>query len=266
MANWVHNKLKISGSKEDMLAFYKVLNSDNTSEFSMQKFFPVPEILCQDYVNHCFQVSQTVNVIVENDKIVTKEIDSQGRTKKEFEEFKSTLEATYGFDNCNDWCTENWGCQWDVDCVTIIKNDNTEYCILYETPWDHNIEFVKFGLNFHNLQYQLDYSDSCLGISGTFISGKECCLSKYNVLRFLFVEKVDNEKYMFIKDYCFENSKDTYMYIPILDLSWEKSLEDNNLSKNNIVNWDDLCDYFNSIEIKSKEIYKFKMNELFLTD
>ena len=72
MANWVYNKLEIKGSVEDMSKFYEVLNSQGNSEFSMQKFFPVPTVLEEDYTSCDFQVCKTINTTGKNGKIVKK--------------------------------------------------------------------------------------------------------------------------------------------------------------------------------------------------
>lgn len=264
MANWVYNKLEIKGSVVDMSKFYEVLNSQGNSEFSMQKFFPTPTVLNEDYTNKNFQVCKTINTVGKNGEIVTKKIDSRGRTKEEFQEYKSDLVEKYGHDNSYDWCMDNWGCEWDVDCCKTVKKTDTDYCITYETPNDSNIEFVKWGLKLPNLEYQLNYS-GC-DFSGTLKVGNEFSICEYNVVRYLFLEEVESKKYMFIKDYSSESYKDTYIYIPILDLNWEKSLLDMKYSKDNIVNWQDLTVYLNSIKLKSKYIYKFNGSELFAAD
>lgn len=185
MPNWISNELTVTGSKDDMAAFYKAaagrshkyvsmqdtdwgsftdisleatiasmedLKNQEKSDFSFHALIPVPDaVLIMPY-----DPSQFANLVNSN---------------KIYADFcKKHDVSCSGYD----WERQNWGVIWG-DCHPDIHTREDEiFVVLFHTPWSIPDVFTeKVSAMFPNLVFYLSYTDSTGGTCGTitFLNG-----------------------------------------------------------------------------------------------
>lgn len=242
--NYFLCKLTVSGSVESMNEFYKVLNSESTEfekdRFSMNKFYPIPDELLDDYVRSGFKsTSSILNPIVNDEFFVG--VDKNERTEDEFRNYVSLVEELYWTTNKEEWCEFNWGCEDDVEVIKEILSCDKEYCVKYYTIESPNTLFVSFLHDNYSgsLDLKLEYVSCEYDVSGTdeFLK-KKSIYTTHKCECVLFKEIPGTEMFRFM---AFENEDELPAnYVDILGGDWVKSLKDDGFTNKNVVNWDEL--------------------------
>jgi hypothetical protein len=244
MPAWCSNKLKISGNKTSMKNFFDVLNSENNSDFQMEKFSPTPEeLLTINPFHPDFYPIQKIDVVHDNGKFEIVVLDEQGRTEEEFDIYLSDLEARYNYNNWYDWRWDNWGCKWDVCNQQVINTDDQHYDVFYDTPYAPNISFIEdLHLRYSNISFTLDYYDCSDDLTGTLtITPDSIDHIKKSRNQACFNEDLETNKYIFDKEFA-----NIYLVYAIGE-DWINSLSKSGFTINTVKNWDIVVEYFNSV-------------------
>jgi len=105
MPNWCSNRVYISGSAEDVVAFKTLVNGDKGEDtFSFQAILPCPQELLD----------------------VTEEAPS---------DYKDQLFLDYGYANWYDWRVANWGTKWDTSDSYLDYADEESASWYFSTAW-----------------------------------------------------------------------------------------------------------------------------------
>ena len=137
MPNWCENTLSIMADKEDMKELKNLL--DETLEFSKD--------------NNC--ATNLLSAIIPMPKELEDTI--KGRTKEKPNGDKY---------NWYDWCCNNWGTKWDVDCQDyIIEDDYMEFS--FNSAWAPPVAWLeKVASLFPDLHFSLKYDEPGVGFMG----------------------------------------------------------------------------------------------------
>lgn len=245
MAEYFTNKLTVKGSVESMNEFYAVLKMNSNPEefaagnFAMNKFIPIPEVF-DEYLENGFMVAGTTRRYLDG-KFRNVKVDSNGRTKAEFDKYVSDIEERYGTSFIEEWYDTNWGCDEDVFVTHLIRIEEYEYCVMYDSKWESNFQFVlKLHSLFPNLKLKLEYvyideESVTITISdNTYSMQVHTSQSVY----FKYLDEID--KYMFVED---TDSDDQFYCGIIHGADWVQSLADVGFYNNNIINWKELVEF-----------------------
>lgn len=153
MPNWCNNRLKIQGTKEDLLAF---VNDGMRTAMSTITSFDTPETRFNRY-----KEVTDLNEIDAFDKLPFPNLSAWLPMPKEI--------VTEVNPEWRNWALGNWGCKWDVEIlyynyVEGCEGDDDFMIILdYDTAWSPNDEWVRnVGEKYPNLYFELDaYEPGC---------------------------------------------------------------------------------------------------------
>ena len=237
MADYCDNKLIIRGDEKSMNELYNFIGSDLHSNFDMETLMPIPE---------------------EIEDFESKEKDQQSKTEEhnftenEKEKQLKNLQNIYGYDNSEDWCINNWGCDGFMNYLSLLHT-KTEMYATYTTHWSPNIEFIRFlGNKFTELYFNLEYYCPEGGYAGYYKihNGiEESDEPSFYTLRFGETDEPDligRPQYMFDAPDSEEFDYDHTDEIDIIGGDWITAFSKSKLNRNNVVNWDDVEKFINS--------------------
>ena len=137
MPNWCNNTLYIRADKEDMKELKDLL--DKTLKFSKD--------------NHC--ANNLLSAIIPMPKELENTISGSTPEKPEGDT-----------PNWYDWCNDNWGTKWDVDCYeTQIEDDYMAFG--FDSAWAPPVPWLeKVAKLFPKLKFSLKYDDPGMEFMG----------------------------------------------------------------------------------------------------
>ncbi len=240
MADMCINELNVSGDKESMDKFFKVLNSEGNNNFQMSKFLPIPKVLNDNYPFRKFKACNTKTVKLKGGEIKEIEIDSNNRTEDEFQKFKAKLRKNFGYDNDYDWCKANWGCSEDISEEMGYYVDNQNYSVKYMTKWCPNINFVIYlHKRYPNLSFTLEFLQSADFYAGTLtITPDSIELVEEPYSEICFGYNNDSGKYYFDQEY---EGKD---WVDVIGKNWIDILAEYDFTSETVENWNELVEHF----------------------
>ena len=129
MPNWCMNEVTITTVTDEEAEAFMESIKDGDNHFSFNKIKPMPKELKGTRSPADIVSQREYDSWVEHPD----NIDS-GLGKPITQEMSNRLKKEYGYDNWYDWCVDNWGTKWDVDCG---EGDWWENTISYEfdTAW-----------------------------------------------------------------------------------------------------------------------------------
>jgi len=162
------------------------------------------------------------------------------------------MKAKYGWDNSDNWCENNWGCDMDFSFQSLLYT-KTEFLVTYQTRWYPNEEFIRFlGNKFPDIRFELDYVCPEASYAGYYkiFNGNE----ESDNLSFLtlFFDKVGETEIIGSPIFKFDaldtvNCENIHSeYIDIIGEDWKTAFINSKLNMNNVVNWDDVIHFINS--------------------
>ena len=166
MPNWCENEVEISGSKEDIKKFIKLV----TGKFDFNRIIPMPEQL---------KKAKCPTNIISQEEYDEQQKRIQEATGKEKEyldrvgigitqEMSDCFKKEYGYDNWYDWVMANWGVKWNTD-PTNVSFDSGETWASWEfmSPWNPP-EHICYKLRelFPNVSICWFYKEPGMQISG----------------------------------------------------------------------------------------------------
>lgn len=233
MADVCDNKLIIQGDEKSMNELYNFIGLDIEKNFSMEKLMPIPKEI--------------------EDLESTDELGTENNfSDSDYEKHLNYLEKKYGFDNSEDWCTNNWGCDSDINFLSILHT-KTKILANYPTRWSPNVGFIRFlGNKFPKLYFNLEYYCPENQYAGTYKKhngNEEWDEPSFYSLYFRELKEknlIGDPLYRFDApeserfDYC-----DTY-YIDVIGGDWITAFSKSKLDKKNVVNWNEVVRFINT--------------------
>lgn len=139
-----------------------------------------------------------------------------------------------------------WGTCDDVYEVSILRFNDNEIIIKYETKWTPNIDFINaLSLMFPNLDFELLYAEAGYWFGGSFTvnNGDYCDYDVYPLDQVYFVKSKISDKFTFIPDYNVAKKHKVCNYILVPDLQYQTIFDINGYSEKNVENWDTALAY-----------------------
>lgn len=254
MPNWCSNTLTVSGSAEAMTAFYACLDKNESGDFRMNSFLPMPAELENTTSPNTFRAVDggEKKPVFKDGAIQMLITNSDGLTEDEFNARNIELRGKYGFDNWYDWHCQNWGTKWDVAEPSEQFRGDDEYRVAYETAWSPNLDFLRNIVDdFPELTFTLDYFEGGMGFAGQFnIKAEDGEIDEEKEIGHIKLKIVANEEddddapavYHFISD---NDDDDEYdEWLDTLDGNYEEALTDYGIDIEQIDNYDELVASF----------------------
>lgn len=263
-ANTYFSWIAIKGKKEDMDKFYSILNSEDNSDFKLEKFYPIPKKIRKYNLDPSFKPVKRVLRRFSNGKEVVETVDKNGQNEQEYNQLRKELIDEYQEYEIYDWCVLNWGSGYEIEESRNLVIEETLYRVELQVSEgidefveylsiDHPNLFIRFDFlidsrppfrSFTILRHNQNYAVVDNGISG------------FNM------KYLGNEKSKII-DYNFPDDAD-YEGEPIfaLGIDPDESLNDLGYNSENVINWDERKKFYKIIEHgnypkKKEEIEKF---------
>ncbi len=211
MANWVKNKVKITGPDEDVEMIFDLL----TKDFLFSRILPIPEEvnLVSGTVTDEAIRAYMATVVDEDQKQDFIEKYGAGSLKRMRDEYPSqfsfhTLKQVaaekdhglvfdaetdpgglqdyilygkqyvenlfkYGARTWYDWCIKNWGTKWPARDVEFVDKGHGFVRYAFETAWDPPVGIFEIILKqFPTLRLDIQYADEDIGSNcGEFVGG-----------------------------------------------------------------------------------------------
>lgn len=143
MPNHVHNKLTITGRKQDIDKFFNDVSSDEKL-IDVNKIIPYPE--------KYKKLDEIAQEYVKNNPDDWKNRPNDGYNQGGYE-----------------WCIENWGTKWGMYDFSDLKKNKTETScsLVFYTAWNPALPvFKKIAELYPNLKFSLRYYESGCQFSG----------------------------------------------------------------------------------------------------
>ena len=174
MPNWAYHTLKISGSKEDILALKNLVTS-KTNIYTGKKEL---------------NVLNTNKLIPYPKKYLDLDINPKTRKIILGDKQYMSIEGKDGYNSGGyDWCCQNWGTKWGVCRAEICSEDLKEsgrsnIVYSFETAWSPGVQvimkmselFPMLGFDWYCEEESLDFKFKCLVKKGKIL--KETSLLK----------------------------------------------------------------------------------------
>ena len=237
MADYCDNKLIIRGDEKSMNELYNFIGSDLEKFFYMEKLMPIPK---------------EIEDLESSEKVHQSKTEENNFAENEYDKQLKHLKNIYGYDNSEDWCENNWGCDGFMNFLSVLYT-KTEMYATYTTHWTTNIEFIRFlGNKFTELYFNLEYCCTEGGYAGYFKTHngiEESDEPSFYTLRFGEVDEPDlvgRPQYMFDAPDSEEFDYDHTDEIDIIGGDWIAAFSKSKLDRNNVINWDKVVEFINS--------------------
>jgi hypothetical protein len=252
MADICDNKLIIQGDEKSMNELYNFIGLDIERNFSMEKLMPIPKEI-EDFESTESLSQLSTNKINSGNRKTIEEVGTENNfTDNDYEKHLKYLEKKYGFDNSEDWCTNNWGCDSDINFLSILHT-KTKILANYPTRWSPSVGFIRFlGNKFPKLDFNLEYCCPENQYAGTYKihnGNEEWDEPSFYTLYFRELKEknlIGDPLYRFDApeserfDYC-----DTY-YMDVIGGNWITAFSKSKLDKKNVVNWNEVVSFINT--------------------
>lgn len=157
MPNWCVNDLSVTGSKDDVSAFYEKCFINGEFEM-LEAFIPTPKKMLE--IDASYELKTNPEELKVTNPALHKEIDD--------------LIKAQGTADWYAWRINNWGTKWDVSgarLVDVIKhetNDNLEtYIFGFDTAWGPPLIGIQaISKQCPSLLFYIDYAEPGMGFAG----------------------------------------------------------------------------------------------------
>lgn len=257
MPNYCYDTLTITGNSLYMSELYDFIGTDVKSNFTMNKFIPMPEELKNTDSPIRFIAVGTKKVIDSSGNSILKNVNDKNQTEEEFIIHNNYLIDKYEYDNWYDWAYANWGCKWDIDIIDILEESDTKLSINYDTAWNPNYQFIEFlGLQFPNLKFELEYYEPGNSFAGKFhVQSHNCYDENYSINLIVFAKIEESEVFKFFNDedteeYLEYEEYEDYEYIDIINCNWKEAFSraGYDYNKDNVINWTEFLEYISNLK------------------
>ena len=237
MADYCDNKLIIRGDEKSMNELYNFIGSDLQRNFDMETLMPIPK---------------EIEDLESSEKVHQSKTEENNFAENEYNKQLKHLKNIYGYDNSEDWCENNWGCDGFMNFLSVLYT-KTEMYATYITHWCSNAEFIRYlGKIFPELYFNLEYNCPEGGYAGYYKihNGiEEADELSFYTLYFGETDEPDligRPQYMFDAPDSEEFDYDHTDEIDIIGGDWITAFSKSKLDRNNVVNWDDVVKFINS--------------------